>query len=580
MTTARALPVPVQQIAAQRLAGLRPASPDAAAQELRLLRRRSPEPARVTLDRLAATAPSPQTLAVLAAIDVSSLNPHDQVTWLTQWERCRGWFDAHAQTGIVAVGGAAPPAAHRLQPDSARDDIGREQVALALRLASSTGGARLDVARELTGRLARTLAALRAGSLTYSHARAIADAVAPLEDAAALAVERITLDCAPAFETLTSFRRRVERAVIAADPQTADEAHEAEVGTRKIRIWPEPHGMATVAATLTAAEAVTTMAALTALAHGSRADGDDRPIDVLRADAFARLFDAALADPHLPTQQRSRPHVGMTVDSATLMGLADHPAHLDGYGPIPPVMARLLAAGGDWHRMVTDPVSGALLDYGTRTYRPPTDLAEYLTARDRTCRWPTCARQARLCDLDHSVPFDTTGHGQGGSTSAAGMGCLCRRNHRQKTAGDIHLESHPDGSATWTTTTGHTYHRPAIDHCPEHTAHLRELRAQREAAAAQADAETEAAAADRDGEAADARWDNPDWIRAHTVEADTKAWTDHVSDDDLPPSDEEATENAQAARESSTIAHDTQATDLPPARAHTDNKSGNDPPQA
>ncbi|MEO6712459.1 MAG: DUF222 domain-containing protein, partial [Mycobacteriales bacterium] len=246
----------------------------------------------------------------------------------------------------------------------------------------------------------------------------------------------------------------------------------------------------------------------TALAHGSRADGDDRPIDVLRADALAGLMAGQLAQPGLPTQQRARPRVGVTVDSATLAGLADHPGHLDGYGPIPPVMARRLAAGGDWHRLVTDPVTGALLDVGSQTYRPPAELVEFLTARDRTCRWPTCTRPARLCDLDHAEPFDVSGRGAGGSTSAAGMGCLCRRDHGQKTAGVTRLVSHPDGSATWTTSSGHSYHRPAVDHCPEHTAHLKALRAQAAADAAAGQAE----AAEVDAEHADARWSDPAWV--------------------------------------------------------------------
>jgi hypothetical protein len=224
------------------------------------------------------------------------------------------------------------------------------------------------------------------------------------------------------------------------------------------------------------------MAALTALAGGMKAGGDDRPVDVRRADAFARLFDAALADPALPTAHGARPWIGLTMDVATVAGLADHPGHLDGYGPVPPVLARRLAASGDWHRLVTDPVTGALLDYGTSVYRPPADLAEYILARDRTCRFPSCNRAARRCDIDHAEPYDHDNPEAGGVTAAHNCGALCRRNHRQKTQGNTRLVSHPDGSATWTTSSGHTYFRPAVDHCPEHTAHLKQLRAQAAAA--------------------------------------------------------------------------------------------------
>ncbi|MEO6715078.1 MAG: HNH endonuclease signature motif containing protein [Mycobacteriales bacterium] len=242
----------------------------------------------------------------------------------------------------------------------------------------------------------------------------------------------------------------------------------------------------------------------------------------------------------------------MTIDSATLMGLAEHPGHLDGYGPIPPVMARRIAAGGDWHRLVTDAVTGALLDYGRTAYRPPAELADFVTARDRTCRFPTCSRAARLCDIDHAEPYDHAHPDAGGATSSANCGAACRRNHRQKTAGDVLLISHPDGSATWTTKSGHTYHRPAIDHCPEHTAHLKDLR---ERAAAQVN-----------------RVDYLTPIVMHEPhDLDDP-------DDELPTTDPTATRKTQGADDSTAIAHDSHARDQPPDEPHTGTHAGNDPP--
>jgi len=91
------------------------------------------------------------------------------------------------------------------------------------------------------------------------------------------------------------------------------------------------------------------------------------------------------------------------------LGLADNPAELVGYGPIPPIAAAELAADADWRRLVVDPVDGHLLDYGTSVYRPPQKLANYLIARDRRCRFPGCARQAETCDFDHVIAFGTPG---------------------------------------------------------------------------------------------------------------------------------------------------------------------------
>ncbi|NHT17847.1 DUF222 domain-containing protein [Cellulomonas sp. IC4_254] len=63
--------------------------------------------------------------------------------------------------------------------------------------------------------------------------------------------------------------------------------------------------------------------------------------------------------------------VRLTISASTLLGLDDQPADLDGYGPIDAVRARALAAGGVWRRVVTDPVTGQVLDVGRTRYRPP-----------------------------------------------------------------------------------------------------------------------------------------------------------------------------------------------------------------
>lgn len=47
----------------------------------------------------------------------------------------------------------------------------------------------------------------------------------------------------------------------------------------------------------------------------------------------------------------------------TLMGLTNEPAMLDGFGPIPPSMARKLVADGadSFHRVLVDPRDGGLI---------------------------------------------------------------------------------------------------------------------------------------------------------------------------------------------------------------------------
>jgi hypothetical protein len=85
-------------------------------------------------------------------------------------------------------------------------------------------------------------------------------------------------------------------------------------------------------------------------------------------------------------------------------------------------------------------------------YRPPPRLREHVTARDLTCRFPTCGQPAWRADLDHTIP-----HGQGGRTCPCNLGGRCRKHHILKQQPRWKLEQGPDGVFTWTTPAGRTY---------------------------------------------------------------------------------------------------------------------------
>ncbi len=129
-------------------------------------------------------------------------------------------------------------------------------------------------------------------------------------------------------------------------------------------------------------------------------------------------------------------------------------AELVGYGPVTADVARAIAAGGTWRRIVTDPLSGAVLDVGRRRYRPPADLAAYVRERDKTCIRPGCSTPATRCQLDHTVPAS-----QGGATSAGNLGPACVRDHSVKTNGQAQVTQPEPGVFEWITPTGHAYRR-------------------------------------------------------------------------------------------------------------------------
>jgi len=60
-------------------------------------------------------------------------------------------------------------------------------------------------------------------------------------------------------------------------------------------------------------------------------------------------------------------------------------------------------------------------------YRPSTALAEFVRARDLTCRWMGCDKPAWQGDIDHTVPYPL------GPTHPSNNSCLCRFHHLLKT---------------------------------------------------------------------------------------------------------------------------------------------------
>ncbi|WP_152191927.1 HNH endonuclease signature motif containing protein [Georgenia satyanarayanai] len=129
-------------------------------------------------------------------------------------------------------------------------------------------------------------------------------------------------------------------------------------------------------------------------------------------------------------------------------------AELEGYGPIAPEVARGLAAGGQWRRIVSDPVTGRVLDVGRTRYQPPAAMADLVRERDKTCIEPGCSTPARHCQLDHIHEWQ-----DGGETSVWNLGPECTRAHAVKSQGGFTVARASDGTYAWTTMTGHGYLR-------------------------------------------------------------------------------------------------------------------------
>ncbi|WP_345036773.1 HNH endonuclease signature motif containing protein [Georgenia daeguensis] len=129
-------------------------------------------------------------------------------------------------------------------------------------------------------------------------------------------------------------------------------------------------------------------------------------------------------------------------------------AYIDGVGPVTPEVARALAAGGTWRRIVVDPFTDTVLDVGRTVYRPPADLARLVRERDGTCVAPGCSVPARSCQLDHTLSWLN-----GGPTAAWNLASMCERDHSGKSSGAFRVEQPAPGELIWTTPSGHRYRR-------------------------------------------------------------------------------------------------------------------------
>lgn len=469
------------------------------------------------LDQAGADAPPVATARAVDNGDGFWADPavaFEQVERIGAWEKLISWAQARQMAEMVDLVSRAescPPP--RYSPEQAEESA-RSEIRLMLTLTAGSTGFRVEDARTLIERFPATHRALERGSITLPKARIISDECAELDPEHAAAAEAAVLPKAPG-RTTGQLRAVLRREILRVDPAAAERRHRRKRRERGVTLFPERDGMATLSANLPAAEAVGAYAVLDE--HARRCGThDERSMDARRADVLVDLVladtgsattddpestepsstnatttpgdpvlataspdDAAAADcGWVPSEPGTDPdrwpglapsgdapavragtsvtvQVRVTVPYDTLCGRSDEPGELAGYGPIPASQARDLSSRGTWQRLVTDPLSGMLLDYGTTRYRPPEDLAEFIRYRDQVCGHPGCRVPAHRCDLDHTIPYDP--ENDRGPTSAANMSPKCRPHHQLKQLPDWVVTQDEDATVTWTTPSGHRY---------------------------------------------------------------------------------------------------------------------------
>jgi hypothetical protein len=166
--------------------------------------------------------------------------------------------------------------------------------------------------------------------------------------------------------------------------------------------------------------------------HLQPIDPNGQPI----GQPIGQPVDAATPRPPGLVRRPRKLRIGVVVPLSSLLSDNDTTAELaDRSGFIPGETLRqhiadaLHSDRGDqvlFTRLLTDD-GGRLLDTTELGRYPSTRLAEAITIRAGTCRFPTCTVPANRCDLDHHEPVPQ------GVTSGRNEDPFCRRHHRGKT---------------------------------------------------------------------------------------------------------------------------------------------------
>ncbi|BCW78115.1 HNH endonuclease signature motif containing protein [Arthrobacter sp. NicSoilC5] len=384
------------------------------------------------------------------------------------------------EAGIAAVKakaavGYAESAAAVAGPDvpvQAQETAVAAEIGCVLALGPRAAGSFLVTSHAVTATLPRTLEALQAGAISWSHAVVMADETACLDPDGAAALEAHFLDpdapdpargCPVGQLPAHRFKAKARTWRERHQAGSIEQRHAKGVGDRRVEFRPDQDGMAWLSAYLPADQAQAGWNRLTAAARGRQGPDETRSMPQLRADTFANAIltnggstgNGARVGAGTDQQSPIRAQVLVTVPVFSLLGQTDEPAMLVGYGPIPPPMARRLVAGGagSFYRVLVDPRDGAPLEIGRTSYRVTGAMRAWLRLRDGKCPFPGCSNNSLDNDADHILAW-----ANGGTTGISNLGQPCPKHHKLR-----HTTAWKPTPATkneppgWTSPTGRHY---------------------------------------------------------------------------------------------------------------------------
>jgi hypothetical protein len=395
--------------------------------------------------------PGPELGGVLACIDVDDISPYDRITVLCAQQRQRSFDDAQLYRTMASIVDAMGEDHPQYGLEAAAAEI-----QVALRFTRRATEAELSLALELQRRFPRVWEALADGTIDLRRAKTISRTTSHLPDAVARRVVERVIEAAGGLTT-GELKARLEREVIEADPNGAQERYEEAVKDRRLIAESTSDGTSNLFGLDLPPHRVTAATRrVNHLARSLHTKDETRSMDQIRADVFLDLLDGKNVG---DTKDGGGVHIQTDLD--TLVGYAAHPGELNGYGPVVADVARQVVEqqeDAEWRWSVTDPATGQVVHDGVTRRRPSAALRRSVQARDTTCVFPGCRMPSVDCDIDHTKRWV-----DGGETTEDNQAPLCRHNHIHKdTLGWIYQRL-ANGDYLWTSSLGHTYtasHKP------------------------------------------------------------------------------------------------------------------------
>ncbi|MDT0157196.1 HNH endonuclease [Microbacterium sp. ARD32] len=250
------------------------------------------------------------------------------------------------------------------------------------------------------------------------------------------------IDC-----SVAQLRHKAKKLVDRITGDSAARRHTRAMADRKVIRASAGDGMSWITALLPTHEAVAAMRRLTATAkHTQKDEREERTRDQIRAD----LFSAWLRGVGTATAVKTKVFVTVPVQLLAGDPVPVEQATIVGGDTLDAITAKqLFLDARGFHRVITDPVKGVIVDMDRRTYRPTAAQRDWLVLQHGTCSRDGCMRLAVDADLDHDRPWS-----QGGTTDIRQLRPLCPRDHKLRHRTRIRYRTRPGRSVQVVSPTG------------------------------------------------------------------------------------------------------------------------------